>query len=188
MSYLSGSACTRATFYSGLPSTSTTQAMFGVPAANQRGTDYHSVSISAFAGSGTYRSVMQSFQAMADRSIALPSQMPSTQPTNVTFAAYKRMHYMATLPSDLQSSASFSYTATGGGLHSVVMVATAAYMGGSTFDVTTPDWTSTAGFDPTWVAASSATVNWSALGNGAPPASACVDGARSVFALRNGTL
>ena len=160
--------------------------MLGVPNANRRTNDWQQVTVSGFDGSTAFRSAMESFQAIGNRSVALPSHMPSTAPTAVAFAPYKRVHYLTTLPSDLRSLAAIHYDVPGG-THSVQLNATAGFLTGGTFDVTTPDWTTAAGFDPTWVPPASATVSWLAEAFGTA-ATACSNGARSVFASHLGTL
>jgi hypothetical protein len=184
MSYQTGAACTGATLYGGLaPSASTTQGILGVPAANQRGTDYHAVSITAL-GQSAFRTVLESFQALADRSVALPSTLPATSPTTLT-GPYKRLQYQITLPSDLLASAALNYD---DGTRAVALLATAGYLGGSAVTLSTPDLSAVTGWDNNWAPASGATVDWNATGSGGTPASFCSNGARLVSSTRVGQI
>jgi hypothetical protein len=159
--------------------------MSGVPSASQRSSDYHLVTADAF-GSATYRSTTDVFHTMTDRSIALPPELPGSTPTAVA-GPYKRLRYQITLPSDLTGSASFFYGVDDEfESHWVELRASAAYIGGTTLDLLTPDWSATAGFDPTWVP-SGAHVDWGASAKGDTRTNLCTDGAHFVTSSRSGT-
>src|SRR5262249_57140257 len=106
-------------------------------AANQRPTDYHAVNVVGFQGS-TSRSATETFQVMADRSVALPSLLPTTAPTALA-GSHARLQYQVMLPSDLQAAATFSYGLSGGRRNRVTLTATAAVIGGTGLNSVTPD-------------------------------------------------
>jgi hypothetical protein len=183
MNYATGGACTLATLYGALPVSATTIPFLGIPAANQRATDYHIVSVNSFTTTSS-RSVLESFHTFGDKSVALPSALPATSPTALT-GPYKRLQYQITLPSDLLALATFSYTDD---VRTVVIIASAAFLGGGALNLSTPDLSGVAGWDNSWVPASNATVSWSAMGSGGSPASLCSNGARVVSSSRIGQL
>ncbi len=164
--------------------TATTFAMFGVPTAAQRATDFHSMALIDANGTSV-RSLTVNFHTMADRTFTFGAVLAPTV-TNVTASlAYKRLQAALTLPADY-SFAFFSYTDTPG--NGITVTQSTAYLAGATaLTLSLPDFTGAAGLTTTWFPAAAAAVNWSLTGI-TVPAAACVEGATTKFASVTGTM
>lgn len=186
MSYLSGSTCQSAQLYtSSTFNTSTSFTLTGVPAAQQRATDYHRVSLTAL-GSTQNRTVIESFRALATRTIALPTALTGVTVTSLG-GPYKRLQTAFTLPNDYQSAGIAYYDASG--QHYVTIGASVDYFGSTSVVLGMPDLSAVSGWNSAWVPAASAAVSHTTYSNGSLNANAggCVEGARVVGAQVNGT-
>jgi hypothetical protein len=159
---------------------------FGVPAAQQRGTDFHSVQATAIAGSTAFRTVLESFAAIGARTVALPTALPVPAVT-VLAGPYKRLQFQFTLPADVASSATVGYV-DGPGARTVSISATGAgFLGGTAVNLAMPDFSGVAGWNNAWAPAAGAAVNWTATGAGALLTAFCSEGARIATSTRAGT-
>ena len=71
--------------------------MRGIPAPQQRATDFHQVVAHAWGNGPSFRSVAESFHTLADRTVALPPELP--QPNMmVVSGGHKRIQASLTLP------------------------------------------------------------------------------------------
>jgi len=155
MSYLTGAACTTAILYSTSIGTSATLSAFGIPAASQRATDFHQVFVTDATGTTATRSVFATFHTFASQSIALGAALPSPAITVLSGAAYKRLQAVVSIPSDYQTAASLTYSASS---KSASIVASFGYLGSANATLAFPDFTGVSGFDATWLPTSAATV------------------------------
>jgi hypothetical protein len=186
MSYLTGSACTSSPLYTVTGSTATTFAMFGIPSAQQRATDYHSLTLSdVTAGVVASRSVTVNFHAMADRTVTFGALLSPTV-TNVTGAlTFKRLQAALTLSTDYTIGL-FSYSDTPG--NTITVIQSAGFLGGNTaVTLVFPDLSAAAGLVTTWFPASAAAVTYAVAGITAPT-NACIEGAISRFTSTTGTM
>lgn len=162
MFYLTGSACTTAALYAGAQGL----VAYGVPAGQQRASDYHGLTILATAGtvtSGTTRTVIDYFHTFGVRTNTLPSLIPALAPVSLA-GPYKRLQFQFTMPSDLAGSATAEYVETSGGTDAVVMIASAGYLGGTAVDLTFPDFTGVGTWQNSYAPSSSATGSWMVAG------------------------
>ena len=184
MLYRTGASCESAILYSGVLNTPPFTA-YGVPSGQQRGSDSHGLSVTAANGSTSFRTVIQYFAALADRTITLPSAIPVFAPSAVA-GTYKTLRFQFTLPIDLSTAATLSYSESAAA-KSALMTATNAWLGGTAVDITMPAFSGLAGWDDAWMPASGATVQWSASAAGSSLTGACVAGSAS-SATRTGSL
>ena len=100
MSYQVGASCTAALLYAGGIGGATFTAS-GIPAAQQRASDFHGISIAAIAASNAFRSIIEYLHTLSASTVNLGAVMPT--PTITTLAgAYKRLQAVYTLPADYQ--------------------------------------------------------------------------------------
>lgn len=164
MFYHTGAACTTGILYSGASGLGA----YGVPAARQRATDYHGLSLIATLGnasSGTTRTVTDYFQAFAQRTNTLPSVIPAQTPASVP-GPYKRLQFQFTLPADLNGAVTAQYLETGPGSHVALMSATAGWLGGLAVVLTLPDFTGLAGWQNSYAPSSGAVGTWTVAAGG----------------------
>ena len=185
MTYRVGASCEGATLYGGAIASGSTFTAYGIPAGQQRGTDSHGLSIAAINGTTTFRSMIRSFAALTAQTITLPSTMPVVTPVAVA-GPYLRFQFVYTLPSDLLSIATASYSETATG-KSAGLVATSAYLGGAAVDLTFPDFSGLAGWSNAWMPATGAIGTWTLLGTGAQTSTGpCSAGQAAVTSVRTG--
>ncbi len=136
---------------------------FGIPAGEQRLSDFHRVQITAFTATDI-RLVGESFHTMAARTITLGAVLPA--PIISTLGGpYKRLSAAFNLPGDYQSLTSFGYT-DGANEKSVNIGASIGYLGGSSVSLGLDDFSALAGWSNTWAPASASTGDWSVFGTG----------------------
>jgi hypothetical protein len=167
--------------------TGTTFTMRGIPAAQQRASDYHQVFVAAAAGTTAQRIAFESFRTLANRTIALGPALPTPTVTNLT-AAYKRLQAVVTLPTEYQQSMTLTYTAAN---RSAIVTASFGWLGSATATLAFPDFAGVGGWQDAWVPATSTTVNWTVTGTGTNVTSAagfCAEGAQLRSASVLGTL
>lgn len=172
MLYGTGASCTTHLLYGGQGpgGAASTFTAYGVPAGKQRGTDYHSLFVSA--GTATsFRMVSQSFQAMADRSVSLPAALSAGSPT-ILAGPYKRLRFQTTLPAALATGAFASYLDEAASI-SASMTATGGWLGGTAVDLSMPDFSGVSGWNNAWMPGTGTTVNWNLTGSGANGGNAC---------------
>ncbi|MEO8095408.1 MAG: hypothetical protein ABI632_10795, partial [Pseudolysinimonas sp.] len=191
MSYYTGTgsnACTPSSLYAGALPAGSTFIAYGVPAANQVGTDYHSLSlISIVTGSGTSRTLQEDFQNLTTRA-GSPFALPAALAPTVTVAGgpYKRLSVNINRPAEYNNIAIFSYADNVTTNETVSMTATAAYLGGSTVTLTVPDFSALAGWSNAWAPSSSDGVDWTFFTFG-QTGTACQNGHRVVSGSQTGT-
>ncbi|MFN0178933.1 MAG: beta strand repeat-containing protein [Gemmatimonadales bacterium] len=185
MGYLVGN-CTAAALYAIGPVSGTTFTAYGIPGAQQRASDLHSLSVLAADGAGTStRSAIEYFAALGNRNFALPAAMPV--PTVAVLAGpYKRLQFQFTLPAEYSQSVTVAYSESGSGNDVVLIATVAGYLGGQAVNLSVPDLSGVSGWDNAWAPASAATVMWNAAGSGSNLTSACSAGGRLVTAARTG--
>ncbi len=184
MFYRTGASCESGILYSGILNTTSFTA-YGVPSGKQRGSDFHGLSVTAATGSTSFRTVIQYFAALADRTMTLSSAIPVFAPSAVA-GPYKTLRFQFTLPTDLGSAATLSYSESAVA-KSALIAATNAWLGGTAVDITMPALSGLAGWDDSWMPASGATVQWSASAAGSSLTGACAAGSVS-SATRTGSL
>lgn len=185
MNYLTGSACTQSPLYTVTGSTATTFAIFGIPAAQQRATDFHSLTLSDVSGLIASRTVTVNFHTMANQTVAFGAPLNPTV-TDVTGSlAFKRLQAALTLPTDY-GIGTFSYSDASGNFVSVIQ--TAGYLGGNTaVTLAFPDLSAASGLTTTWFPPAAGAVTYSVAGL-AVPANACAEGATSRFTSTTGSM
>ena len=183
MKYITGSACTTTPqLWVAAPSTGPTFSMAGVPAAQQRSTDFHRAFFKETGGSVS-RTVVETFRALATRTITF-APVPSNVQVSSLGGPYKRLQTAFTLPSDYDSMGLDYFDA--GGLHYVMLHATLGYLGSTAAVVGMPDLSGVNGWSNAWMPASSLTVSTSSYAEGATQTTPCGEG-RTVAVQVNGT-
>jgi hypothetical protein len=155
MLYLTGANCTAGSLYFLNGATNPVMPEFGIPAASQRATDFHEALLSASTSTTSTRTVIAVFHTLATQSIALGAALPTPTITSLS-GSYKRLQAVLSIPSDYQTSATLTYTQGG---KSGTVATSFGYLGSANATLAFPDFSGVAGFDPTWLPASSATVN-----------------------------
>jgi hypothetical protein len=155
MLYLTGANCTAGSLYFLNGATNPVMPEFGIPAASQRATDFHEALLSASTSTTSTRTVIAVFHTLATQSIALGAALPTPTITSLS-GSYKRLQAVLSIPSDYQTSATLTYTQGG---KSGTVATSFGYLGSANATLAFPDFSGVAGFDPSWLPASSATVS-----------------------------
>ena len=182
VSYQTGASCSAASLYF-LQNIGSSFAGTGIPAAQQRATDFHNVFLQAITGTTAYRSVSESFHTFAARTVSLGAAMPTPTITQLS-GPYKRLQAVYTLPSGYNNSTSFSYD---DGTRFVSISASFAYLGGTSVTLAMPDFSALSGWSNSWAPATSSTVDWVAGAFGFS-GQVCAENARTIIATRSGTI
>lgn len=187
MNYLSTSGCSLAHLHSGQGLTSPFPTT-GIPAAQQRGTDFHHLMVTGNSPTLGTRSVQHSFNLLGDRTVTLP---PPVSPPAVTVLAgsYRRLQAVIGVPAEYDSHTTFAYWQGVAG-SPMQMLATAAWVGGTSATLAFPDLGGVAGWNNAWAAAAGAAGNWALLVAGKSMGFAgnlCVEGGLVRSAQRHGT-
>jgi hypothetical protein len=183
MTYLTGATCDVAPTNDQYPGASTFN-FYGVPAALQRATDFHMLSVTSTNTTGD-RTVAGSFHLVANRAMTLPGFL--TNPTSsVLNGSYKRLQLVFGFPADYNRSAMLYYVPTTGVPHAITVLATAGYIGSSTATLALPNFTGVAGWQDSWAVATGVVVNWTVTALGGD-LSSCAEGARMVRSIISGS-
>lgn len=146
----------------------------GVPAARQEAGDVHVVTVS-----DGYNTVYEMFTQLQNRTIAYAQALPTPSITDITgAAAFRRVRAELTLPAEYNSLLSVALV-NGAGDRSLVVLATADWLGGLSATVEVPDLTGAAGWNDTWAPTSASTTDWALTGSGWT-GDDCADGSRGV--------
>jgi hypothetical protein len=158
---------------------------YGVPSTLQNAADFHDLIVGVTNGNNTL-GVQDIFHTMGDRMETLPTPI-ATPAISVPSGSYKRLQAVYTLPTEYNGATTLTYYDSNNG-HDVNITATAGYLGGSAVTLAMPDFSSLAGFQTAWAAASGASVNWivQASGNNFTGASYCQEGGRVVSDVVSG--
>jgi hypothetical protein len=185
MGYATGAACRIGTLYSG-PGTSSLS-LFGVPAAQQAATDFHVLTVSAITGLTSFRTVVDVFKTLANRTIPLGPAIAAT--VTSLGGNYKRLQAATVLPAEYQSSASFTYS-TQDGTRSVAITATFGYIGGANLTLGLDNFSGMPGWLDSYGPGSGSSVNWTLATAGFTniTSSLCAEGARLRTGAVTGTL
>ena len=180
--YDTGAMCRPAILNSGVLAGASFTA-YGMPSAQQRTTDYHRVMIFAHSDGSSNpiasRSVTESFNLLAARTITVGASIPTPTLTTLT-GPYKRLQAVYTLPADYQATTSFSY-------EQVSIFATLLYFGGTNVTLGMPDFSSLAGWNNAWAPAMGGSSGWRVAASGGTAGSLCTENARALTAYRQGT-
>ena len=157
-----------------------------MPALQQRASDLHGLSLTALTGTSAFRTVIEYFNLLANRTVALPAALPV--PTVAALGGlYKRLQFQFVMPAEYAQSASVLY-ADAATSHSVAVFATVAgYLAGQSVNLSVPDFSAVAGWNNTWAPATAATVNWTATGAGSNVVTPCTSNGRVVAGSQTGT-
>ncbi len=153
-----GATCTPATLYSIPSSGAAARNLFGIPAAFQRATDFHSISLTEINGQTT-RSIGYSFHTFASQTITLGANLPTPTVTALAQAGYKRLQVVGTIPVDYPTGASLTYTQQGTA-HSAVITATMNWIGSANATLALPDFSAVGGWQDAWAPAAGAAADW----------------------------
>jgi hypothetical protein len=191
MRYGTNAACTQSMLYSSVRMNGNSFTAYGFSASVQRPTDYHHLTFTTTTRQGgvlfpvANRTLTETFRGMGNRNLTLGA--PLTVPAPTTLAGnYKRLQAQFTLASEYNSSASFIQTTTN---KTVTIIATRAWIGGSSVTLVLPNFSGLPGWNDTWPPASSATGQWTAsvAGSTLTGPSLCVENGRLVTAMRAGS-
>ncbi len=152
---------------------------YGVPAAKQQATDFHSLTVGAQIGN-TILGATEVFHTFGNRTIALPTAM-STPAISVLSGNYRRLQAMFTIPSDYNGGASFIYY-DANAVHDISVTATEGYLGGNSATLAVPSFSGLSGFMDSWAPATGSASNWivQTSGSNFTGGNACQEGGRLV--------
>ena len=186
MFYLAGAACRTGALYSTGQVAASPFTAYGVPALQQRASDLHGLFLTAATGTSAFRTVIEYFNLLANRTVALPAALPV--PTVAALGGpYKRLQFQFVMPAEYAQSASVLYSDAATS-HSVAVFATVAgYLAGQSVNLSVPDFSAVAGWNNTWAPATAATVNWTATGAGSNVVTPCTSNGRVVAGSQTGT-
>jgi hypothetical protein len=189
--YLTGASCDIALLKSWGPpgaqsGTSRATPILGLPAAQQRATDYHEfavgtsssenlplllfdIPVSRYNAPPAVRVARMFFRTMADKTVALGSLF-GTAPTVTKLAGgggtYKRLQATFTIPADYQTSATLEYGAGPNGTQSASVTASLGWLGGTAATIAVPDFSTVAGWTNSWLPSDGTFVSWSVTATG----------------------
>lgn len=180
------STCAVSTLYSGLlPSGgATTFEARSAPPAAQMADEYHVASLTSGLGDQAKR-VKEAFSTLANRTIAMPADVPAPTMTDVSTGAYLRLEAEYTLASEFDDLTSFGYTEGNVGM---AIFATGDAMS-TDVSFTMPDFSGLPDWDDAWAIPALATgVQYSVTATGLTGRDAlCTDGGRQVQTIRTGS-
>jgi|GEM_PF-535579 len=181
MSYYTGTGCVTNQLYLGQPAGASFLAS-GIPAGQQRVTDFHGLQLLAIGGAGT-RVVTLSFHTFAAQTLTLGAAMP--MPTINTLAGtYLRLQAVYMLPGDYQTTTFFTYN---DGTKVVNINASFGYLGGAATTLGLDNFSGLAGWQDSFAPATSSTGDWSASGLGRNfTGNVCQEGATTKQAIISG--
>jgi len=157
---------------------------FGIPAGQQRASDYHSVFIVALTGGNAAQTVTEYFHTWAARTVTLGAALSAPTITSLG-GPYKRLQAVYTLPADYQTATGFNYVS---GDKLINLTATFGYLGGGAVTLALADYSGLAGWDNSWAPASASPVSWNVFGSGSNfSGSVCSENARTRSVERSGT-
>ncbi|MDH3208184.1 MAG: hypothetical protein OEO79_16400 [Gemmatimonadota bacterium] len=151
---------------------------WSAPALNQASGEFHVAGVAIVSGD-MQKSVLQSFQTMADQSVALPADVPTPTLSDVTGGtSYLRLMADYTLPVEYNGVTYFDYSF--GSWNMTVGATAAVQSGGISFAM--PDFSGLSGWDNNWgIPANSTGVDYAIFATGdALQTAVCVNGGRSV--------
>jgi hypothetical protein len=188
---------TSASFFSSTPSTATTVPYYGVPDAKLVSGDLHSLTVLAFPGGSspaTSRFATLYARSVANRTVTLGSTLGVPTITTVATSPYLRLRAQLTSHSEYNVLGGIVYTqGTGATERTVNVLMTAAYAGGSAYDLTIPDLSGVSGWNNAWGLQPGVSTDWTEIQSGGTfnyffPGATPTDGATVVFATRTGTI
>ena len=159
--------------------------MRSVPASEQATDEYHVAYLTINTGNNT-KLVQEAFSTLADRTVAVPADMPAPTLTDVTGGAnYLRLQADLTVPAEYDTWVLFDYFTSN---TNVAVFATSGVMSGSV-SLIMPDFTGVAGWSDEFAMSPSATgVEYGVAAQGQTgEVPLCTDGGRSVFGGISGT-
>jgi len=161
-------------------------AVFGIPSALQRPTDYHLVNLAA-ATPTTSRVIQVSFHTMANRTLALGGLLGAPAIT-VLPGGYKRLQAVFAMPVDYDHDVTLHYLQTGPGAPRLVnVIGTAAWAASTTVTLGLPDFSTVTGWTDSWAPTVSAATNWTITATGGDVgAPLCGEGVRTILASVKG--
>ncbi len=171
MNYWTTAACHTAGMYTTTSGPQSGFTAYGFPPAIQRPTDFHQLTVLAQSGTtpatgyAEYRVASVAFNALADRSVTLPSPIDTPVVTDLS-TAYKRMAVTFPFGSDFTIGATFEYYNATSPIRFAFITATTAWIGGSTATITMPDFHGLSGWNDAWAPATGVAGSWSAIGSG----------------------
>jgi hypothetical protein len=180
------------TTFSGLPGSNATTRVFGIPAAQQQANELHFYTVLSSPGllgfSTNARGGVYFFRALADRTVTLAGPMTAPTVASAAGGTNGRFRASGTLNAPYTSYLFFNASQQSG--TSVTMSATSAWLGGSAYDLTMPDFTGVAGWQTAYGLVRGQSSNWLFYGYGFTGTGFEVrpaEGAAAQYALRGGT-
>jgi hypothetical protein len=176
MTYRTGANCSDHLLYSS-PGSSPAPTMYGVSAAQQRADDYHAIEVGAFRDSISFRSVVESFHTLAQRTVTLPSPLAMPAVSSLSSTA-KRLQATVTIPADYRT-AEFRYW-LGDYSTSGSITATSGWVGAGSATLAVPDFTDVVAISH-WLPLKNQSVDWSltVTGSNVTSGTPCFEGSRS---------
>jgi hypothetical protein len=184
-SYSTGAACETTSLSLGTFS-GNSFTMYGVPAGQQRASDWHSVTVTATDGASSSRLAAKTFQTLGAQTVTLGSALPAPTITPQS-GPYKRLQFQFTLPAEYGASVSLGYNDSVGSAGVIITATVAGYLGGTAVNLTVPDFTGVGGWNNAYAPAAASTVTWTTTAAGGAIISTCAAG-QWAAATRNGSL
>jgi uncharacterized membrane protein len=174
------------------------QTYYGLPTSSLAAGDLHLATVIAFPRSGQEidatqgRIIAQYFRTVSDRTVTLGPSLNVPTVTSTT-SPYPRPRVQLARQGQYGDAFAATFTQAGTTSRALSMVALASYLqGGSTWDLTFPDFTGAAGFDPAWMLRSGTRTDWQVIASGGTGITQVgqvpTEGATFSAALRSGTL
>jgi hypothetical protein len=190
MRYLAGAGCPRYILYDADTDSpgAATSTMRGIPAAQQRATDFHRVVAFAYGSDASFRSATETFHVLADRTVAIPPNLP--QPTiTVPTGGHKRIQAALTLPPEYLNGSLelvMGYYPSDEDQHSTTVSASSAWLGGATATLAVPDFSGVTGWRSSFLPSPGAPVGWRLTARSASAGPGCAENARIILAEVSG--
>ncbi len=166
MQYLTRPECVLSSLYQTSAGDPSPLTAMGIPGSLQRADDYHYLIVSAVTGAGTpiightsSRTYSSVFHTLANQTVTLPPSIAGTAVTTLT-GPYKRLQAVIPTVPAFAPGGGLTYISQAP-LRLVALVYAGSVFTGSQVTLAMPDFTGLAGFDPTWLPATSATGTWS---------------------------
>jgi hypothetical protein len=174
LDYLSGAGCTVNRYNLGTPNPDGSMQVFGVPAAQQRSGDFHSLVVFDYGDyTGALRYARNTAHLLTAQAVAFGATMPTSATITPLAGGYPRLQAAFVPPADYTSAGLYFHDGLG---HVFTVTASTGYRGQQVVQISAPDLSGVAGYDKATWAPAAAAAQVKILGKASTQRLACSEG------------
>jgi hypothetical protein len=193
LNYRTGASCDFGQLNTGyLQDIGSVSTFYGVRPTQQRATDFHQLTVNTSSLSTGGRELIESFNAMGNRTATMGAPFPAPTVTRLP-ASHLRVRVIFTLPAGYQSGVSFTFSDGGGpfgdpGTIRGIITASFGYLGSAgSQTLEFPDMSGVAGWSDQMAPATPNLPWFLRISDVSHAGNRCVEGARTISAVRSGS-